>query len=316
MIQYTTPLIVSATGLLIAACIGYQLDCSVLEILEREMDSFDGLSFREIMGIAEKEGLLSTVRSSSYQFSHGAIHSAAYNLKTDGRDALHLEIGRKFLEKASPAELEMESVLLATVDQLNRSSAQNMTQKEKIRTAELNLVAGERAILSSCHHVALLYFKLGLTYLDAEDWSDENYQFCLRLHNLSMETALAIGSFEDMETIIETILLKAHSYHDKLRAYYTRMCSLGAQGESPKAIEVGLDVLRKLDEEFPADITEEAVKGDLKKTKILLKGVEAEAISELEEMRDQQKIQAMRFLNRMGMIAYGEKYMSTMKQPF
>lgn len=271
------------------------------------MDSFDGLSFREIMGIAEKEGLLSTVRSSSYQFSHGAIHSAAYNLKTDGRDALHLEIGRMFLQKASETELETESVLLATVDQLNRSSAQNMTQKEKIRAAELNLVAGERAIFSSCHHAALLYFQLGLTYLDADDWSGENYQFCLRLHNLSMETALAIGSFEDMETIIETILQKVHTYHDKLRAYYARMCSLGAQGESSTAIEVGLEVLRNLGEEFPPDITEDEVKVDLKKTKVLLKGVDAEAISELEEMKDQQKIQAMRFLNRMGMIAYGEK---------
>lgn len=271
------------------------------------MNGFDGLSFREIMGIAEKEGLLSTVRSFSYQFSHGAIHSAAYNLKTDGRDALHLEIGRMFLEKASSAELETESVLLATVDQLNRSSAQAMTQKEKIRAAELNLIAGERAIFSSCHHAALLYFKLGLTYLNSDDWSGENYQFCLRLHNLSMETALAIGSFDDMETIIEAILQKAHTYHDKLRAYYTRMCSLGAQGESPKAIEVGLEVLGNLGEEFPRDITEEAVKVDLRKTKMLLKGVDVEAIAELEEMKDQQKIQAMRFLNRMGMIAYGKK---------
>ena len=294
-------------GLLIAACIGYQLDSSVLQVLEREMDIFDGLSFREILSIAEKEGLLSTVRSSSYQFSHGAIHSAAYNLKTDGRDAIHLEIGRMFLKKASPSELGAESVLLATVDQLNRTSAQNMTQKEKIRAAELNLVAGERAICSSCHHAALLYFKLGLTYLDADDWGGDNYQFCLRLHNLTMETALAIGSFEDMGTIIETILQNAQTYHDKLRAYYARLCSLGAQGESPKAIEVGLEVLRRLDEEFPSDVTEEAVAEDLKKTKILLKGVDADAIAELEEMKDQQKIQAMRFLNRMGMIAYGEK---------
>mmetsp|Transcript_30232 Transcript_30232/g.88410 ORF Transcript_30232/g.88410 Transcript_30232/m.88410 type:complete len:1730 (+) Transcript_30232:75-5264(+) len=291
-------------GLLIAACVGYQLDAAVIHLLERGMDCFDGISFREILAISEKEGLMSTVRGLSYQFSHGAIHSAAYDLKTESRDTLHLEIGRMFLEKASAAELETESVLLVTVDQLNRSPSEDMSATEKIRATELNLQAGERAICSSCHHTALLYFKLGLTYLVDEDWSGENYELCLRLYNLSMETALAIGSVDDMEEIIETILDKARTYNDKLRAYYTRMCSLGAQGQSPEAIKVGLDVVANLGEDFPRDITEEAVKVDLTKTKMLLNGIQVDAISELEEMRDEQKIQAMRFLNRMGMIAY------------
>lgn len=289
-----------------AAFVGYQLDASVVQILDREMDCFDGLSFGKILGISEKEGLLSTVRGSSFQFSHEAIHSAAYNLRTEDRCALHLEIGRMFLEKASAAELEKESVLLATLDQLNRSSSDEMTPKEKIRAAELNLLAGERAIFSSCHHAALHYFQLGLTYFGDSDWAGAHYDLCLRLHNLSMETALAIGSFDEMDQIIEKIIEKAHSYNDKLRAYYTRMCSLGAQGKSPGAIEIGLEVLAKLGEEFPPDITDETVEGDLKKTMSSLQGVQVEAISELDAMNDEQKINAMRFLNRMAMYAYGE----------
>ena len=274
------------------------------------MDCFDKfkLPFREILVIAENEGLMSVVGGGlSYQFSHAAIHYAAYEIKAEGRDALHLEIGRMFLKEASAAELEHESVLLATVDQLNRSLSEEMSAVEKISATELNLIAGTRAISSSCHHAALHYFKLGLTYLVDEDWSGENYVLCLRLNNLSMETALAIGSFDDVEQIIETILGKARTYNDKLRAYYARMCSLGAQGESPEAIEVGLDVLANLGEEFPRDaLTDEAVKDDLKKTKMLLHGMSAEVMFELEEIKHEQKIQAMRFLNRMGMIAYGE----------
>jgi len=298
------------TGLLISACVGYKLDEAVIEVLERGMDCFDKfkLPFREILVIAENEGLMSVVGGGlSYQFSHAAIHYAAYEIKAEGRDALHLEIGRMFLKEASAAELEHESVLLATVDQLNRSLSEEMSAVEKISATELNLIAGTRAISSSCHHAALHYFKLGLTYLVDEDWSGENYVLCLRLNNLSMETALAIGSFDDVEQIIETILGKARTYNDKLRAYYARMCSLGAQGESPEAIELGLDVLANLGEEFPRDaLTDEAVKDDLKKTKMLLHGMSAEVMFELEEIKHEQKIQAMRFLNRMGMIAYGE----------
>src|SRR5260370_3264163 len=86
----------------------------------------------------------------AYRFVHDRVQEAAYTLIPEGeRAAEHLRIGR-LLAAQTPPEAIAEHVF-EIVGQLNRGAALIDSPEEREQVAELNLMAGRRAIPSAPH---------------------------------------------------------------------------------------------------------------------------------------------------------------------
>src|SRR5260221_1215361 len=106
----------------------------------------------------------------TYPSVHDRVQEAAYALIPESeRATVHLRIGRLFVSRTAPEE--MEEKIFEIVNQLNRGTALIGSLEERERVAELNLVAGKRAKTSTAYASALTYFVAGHRLLAEESWA-------------------------------------------------------------------------------------------------------------------------------------------------
>ena len=96
----------------------------------------------------------------SYRFLHDRVQEAAYSLIPEElRAEAHLRIGM-LLAAHTPPEKRDEAIF-EIVNQLNRGSHLITSLAERERVAELNLIAGRRAKISTAYDSALKYLRAG-----------------------------------------------------------------------------------------------------------------------------------------------------------
>ena len=88
------------------------------------------------------------------------------------RSAAHLRIGM-LLAAHTPAA-KREEAIFEIVNQLNRGSHLLTSVEDRERVAELNLIAGRRAKVSTAYASALKYLGAGRALLTEETWA-RNY---------------------------------------------------------------------------------------------------------------------------------------------
>ncbi len=92
----------------------------------------------------------------SYRFLHDRVQEAAYSLiPREQRAEAHLHIGMLLAKHTPPAK--REEAIFEIVNQLNRGSHLITSAPERERVAELNLIAGRRAKISTAYDSALKY---------------------------------------------------------------------------------------------------------------------------------------------------------------
>jgi PAS domain S-box-containing protein len=105
----------------------------------------------------------------SYRFVHDRVQEAAYSLIPEASRAdAHLRIGRLLVARTSPQE--REETIFDIVNHLNRGAALITVREERDNLAELNLMAGKRAMASAAYVSALTYFIAGAALLDDACW--------------------------------------------------------------------------------------------------------------------------------------------------
>ena len=105
----------------------------------------------------------------SYRFLHDRVQEVAYSLIPEGQQAeAHLRIGRLLAEHI-PRE-RREEAIFEIVNQLNRALHLVTSDEERLRIAELNLVAGWRAKTSTAYAAALKYLAAGRALLPEDAW--------------------------------------------------------------------------------------------------------------------------------------------------
>src|SRR5206468_9295855 len=110
----------------------------------------------------------------AYRFLHDRVQEAAYSLIPEGaRGAAHLRIGRLLASRTAPAEIEEK--IFEIVNQLNRGSHLITSAEEREQVADLNLIAGKRAKVSTAYASALAYLAAARPLLSEESW-DHNYE--------------------------------------------------------------------------------------------------------------------------------------------
>src|SRR5438034_11234418 len=120
------------------ACLGNSADFTMLKIIYRDSNE----ELERQLWEAVQAGLV--LRSEdSYRFLHDRVQEAAYSLIPQQlRAETHLRIGR-LLAESTPSH-KLEERIFEIVNQFNRA-AHLITNDERVRAAELNLIAARQA---------------------------------------------------------------------------------------------------------------------------------------------------------------------------
>lgn len=165
------------------ACLGNTADFEMLRI--GYQGSLESMHDRLLEAV--RLGLIFRT-DSSYGFTHDRVQEAAYSLiPMDLRGEAHLRMGM-LLVRHTPAE-KREEAIFEIVNQLNRGSHLITFVEDRERVAELNLIAGRRAKLSTAYDSALKYLRAGRALLPDETW-ERNHRLIYSIEYLTAECEL------------------------------------------------------------------------------------------------------------------------------
>src|SRR5262249_43388307 len=145
----------------------------------------------------------------SYRFIHDRVQEAAYSLIPEQiRAESHLRIGR-LLAALTPPE-RREEAIFAIVNQLNRASHLIRSAEERERVAELNLIAGRRAKVSTAYVSALSYLVAGRALLTEDSWGN-NYELIFSIEILIAECELLTANIVASENRLSMLSQRART---------------------------------------------------------------------------------------------------------
>ncbi|MCS6815028.1 MAG: ATP-binding protein, partial [Cyanobacteria bacterium] len=180
------------------------------------------------------------------------VQQAAYSLIDEAqRQEIHYHIGQLLIEKLSQAEQEEQ--LFDIVNQMNiglhlldqGSVSVQVSRPKRIQLAELNLIAGKKARLSTAYEAAVNYFTTGISLLDCDAWHTE-YSLMFQLHHNLAEVQLSQGDYLNLEITTEEALKHITIVSDRADIEVIRIIQNTLQGRHQEAIQIGFSALSEL----------------------------------------------------------------------
>ena len=179
----------------------------------------------------------------SYQFLHDRVQEAAYSLiPKEQRAAAHMRIGMLLAAHTPPAK--REETIFEIVNQLNRGSHLIASVEERERVADLNLIAGGRAKISTAYDSALKYLRAGIALLTEETW-ERNYELVFSIEYLMAECELMTADKIAAESRMLQLAQRAVSRHDFCVVTRLQLTLYTTLDRSDLGVEVFLDWLRR-----------------------------------------------------------------------
>src|SRR5882762_9776437 len=261
------------------ACLGNAAESETLALVHEASDEATNAALWE----AVRAGLV--LRSGgTYAFLHDRVQEAAYTLIVeDERTMAHLRIGRLLAARTPPEQLEEN--IFDIVNQFDRGAALISTEREREQVATFNLMAGRRAKAATAYAAALRYFVVGRLLLGESGW-EQCYQltFDLELNRgeceyLTGELAAAEKRLSQLSTRARTIVHAAAGTCVRINLYTTL-------DRSNRAVEVGLEYLRRVDARWPQHATAEDVQQEYDRLRQRLGSGSIEGLLDLPLMTD------------------------------
>jgi PAS domain S-box-containing protein len=219
-----------------------------------------------------------------YRFLHDRIQEAAYALIPEAeRAAAHLAIGRRLAAHTAPERLE--AGIFQIVDQYLRAAALIDAEPERRRVAALDLVAGKRAKAGAAHAAALRYLAAGRALLPADAW-ERCYRLAFELELNLAECEFLTGDFAAAEQRLAALLGHARDNIDLAAATRLLLDLCVTMGDMGRANDVGLGYLRRIEPEWPLDITVEEARREHDRVSSRLAGLPHGALLDLPLMTD------------------------------
>ncbi|WP_437567104.1 trifunctional serine/threonine-protein kinase/ATP-binding protein/sensor histidine kinase [Sorangium sp. So ce542] len=185
-----------------------------------------------------------------YRFLHDRVQQAAYAMVDEGeRGGLHADIGRLLLRSLGGRAPEEE--VFDIVHHLNRGADRLSDAAERRRLAELNLLAGRRALLSAAFDAARGYFAEGLALLPAGAWRSD-HALTSALHVGAAEAACMNADFGAMKELVDAALSEIHDVIDRSKLYELLILYHHTRAEFRRAVDTAVEALAQLGETFPA----------------------------------------------------------------
>jgi PAS domain S-box-containing protein len=194
----------------------------------------------------------------AYQFIHDRVQEAAYLLVPPAlRAKVHLAIGR-LLAANIPAEAREEAIF-EIVNHFSRGTALITAPEERDQVAELNLIAGKRAKVSTAYASALKYLVAGAALLPEDTW-ERRHELIFQLELHRAECEFLSGALADAEQRLEALSARAASAVEQATVASLRVDLYTALDQSDRAVGVCLDYLRHLGIDWSPHPTEEEVR--------------------------------------------------------
>ncbi|MFB2916933.1 trifunctional serine/threonine-protein kinase/ATP-binding protein/sensor histidine kinase [Aerosakkonema funiforme] len=330
----------------LAACIGNCFDLFTLAIISQSQPSsvlselFPALQEGLAIPVNEKYQLLASVDDSlasevKFKFLHDRVQQAAYFLiRETQKQQTHLQIGRLLLENCDRTTLDEN--IFDIVNHFNKAINLIYDRSEKVRLAELNLLAGKKAKAAAAYISSVEYLNAGLNLLAGDRWQTE-YDInsvrltspptpilqkegsllpsfpcregglgllILALHEEAAEAAYFSGNFDQMNQLANVVQNRAKTVLEKVKVYDLKIQAAVAQGKYKEAIKIGLQVLKMLGLKLPNSPPTLNILMALLRTKLTLLGKRIEDLAELPEMTSPQYLAAMTLLSRITSAAY------------
>jgi len=177
-----------------------------------------------------------------YRFLHDRVQEAAYSMIPESaRAAAHLQIGRLLASRIwSP---EIEEPIFEIVNQLNLGSHLITSDGERKRVAELNLIAGRRAKISTAYASARSYLLAGRALLAEESW-DHDYELIFSIEFLSAECEFLTADMTAAENRLAMLAQRARTPHHTAVVAGLRLRVYTAMDRSDRGVDICLEFLR------------------------------------------------------------------------
>ncbi len=314
----------------LAACIGNQFDLETLAVVYEHpprttaSDLWGAVAEGLVVPLSDAykvadldiDGLDLSIKA-EYRFAHDRIQQAAYSLiPRDDRQEVHLQVGRLLLESMAPAEREER--IFDIVNHLNQGRSHLSSAEERDHLAELNVLAGQKAIASAAYEPALSYLRVGIEILTpdpalllsamlphqpalapspngSDGWS-RRYELTLDLYKEYAKCAYLNGYFDEAERVFDMIIEKATSDLDKAQVYTIKMVLYTSLGKLQEVIEAGLEGLALLGLHLPLSPTQEEIDREIELVHHLIDDRPITELIHLPTATDQTHLVTMRLL--------------------
>jgi predicted ATPase/signal transduction histidine kinase/tRNA A-37 threonylcarbamoyl transferase component Bud32 len=290
-------------ALKLASSIGNQFDLKTLSIVsekaqtEAAADLWEALRDELIFPLNDDYKFIVSDFDNSdaiYKFSHDRIQHAVYTLIPEKeRKEIHLKIGRLLLNNVK--EHDLEEKIFNITNQLNSGLRLIESQPERNELARLNFIAGEKAKAANAYEIAFQYYTVGKDLLDDNCWQNQ-YSLTLKIYTEAAEASYLTGNFEMMDELATEVLKNSRSLLDRIRVNEIIIQSLMSRARLREAVTNAIDILKQLGVNIPDKPERIKVFFSILRMRLILSRYSLEDLNSLPEMKDEQKLAAMRIL--------------------
>jgi predicted ATPase len=296
-----------------AACLGSSFDGARLGLVwsqYRDQSAKDNIeqdekTLEEWLSLAVQEGLLERVGSSNYQWSHDKVQEAAFSLvPAEELNDFKFQVGDILLRQLS--EKELYASIFVVVNLLQEGSLGGaLCNLKRIRLAELNLRACQKAATFSAFSSAGNFARMGIELLPGDRWTS-HCALSLDLYSTAAESNGYLGNIESMESLCSEVLKQDIPLLDKLRVYNVLVSNNSKSGRNAEAVVLLLKILRQLGCKFPKSSVSRslATVASLAKAQATLKSRTPEEIAKMPIMTDRLQIETSKLLGKLTICAY------------
>lgn len=181
-----------------------------------------------------------------------ALQQAFYLLiPEDDRRRNHLRIARTL----SAGDEVPEEWIFDAVNHLSHCLALVSERDEGYRLAALSRTAGEKANRTAAYETWFRYYLQGIALLPEGHWQERHAQ-SVALFLGAAEAAFLVGRFSEMEQLCQAVTAASNAVLDRIKVCEILVSGRLAQTRLREAMDIGLEALRLLGVDFPAQIEE------------------------------------------------------------
>ncbi len=235
-------------------------------------------------------------------FAHDRLQETAYGMvDASEKAALHLHTARHISQLAGNSG--DPELLMMIANHYNEAADLISEKEEKLKAAEFNTQAGNRAVRAAAYDSAFHYFSGAWKLLTEEDWN-LNYPLMLSAGGSLAETAFFAGKFREAEETALTVIHHAADKKDSLQARYVLLLTYTALNRLNDVLNEGSKALRILNIRIPVKANPYHIVKSMIRVRMILRRHKVEDLVHLPEMDNKDMLLAMKIMQKMTPVAF------------
>ena len=184
-----------------------------------------------------------------FTFTHDKVQQAAYNLIPEKQRAhVHLKIGRLLLQNKDQSQLSED--IFEVLNHFISCLPLIENHEEKIRIAELCLMAGRKAKDSTSYSLGVHFLTVAKNLLGNFSWND-HYELTYNVLLTLGECEYLNDNLENAEKYFKEVLGKSKTRFEKLQVYYLHSSLYLKIGNTRESLRLGMEAVRLYNIRFP-----------------------------------------------------------------